>query len=191
MESHLSRAETLRAMAHPLRIQIIGSLRVDGPATAALLARRLGTDSGQTSHHLRHLHRYGFVLDAPELGKGPRGRERWWKAATETTTWSTDPAQLGPGGAEAARAMTGAAQQVWDDLLERYRAEAARLEWSAAWRGAAESGDFVLRTTPAGLRALWTDVGAAVRDHDRGPDGGDDAEQVVVIVHAFPRRAGR
>jgi DNA-binding transcriptional ArsR family regulator len=76
----LTETETLRAMAHPLRMRILGSLRADGPATSTILARRLGTDSGQTSHHLRLLGRYGFVVDAPELGRGPRGRERWWKA---------------------------------------------------------------------------------------------------------------
>ncbi|GAA2597437.1 helix-turn-helix domain-containing protein [Winogradskya consettensis] len=190
MESplHLSRADTLRAMAHPMRIEILGSLRVDGPATSARLARRLGTDSGQTSHHLRHLARYGFVVEAPDLGKGPRGRERWWRAGSRSTTWDPGADDATPGYAEAARAMGEAADEVWNRAIERYRAEAARLEWSAAWRKAATSGDFILRTTPAGLSGLWSDVAKAVEERAAEPE--PEAENVVVIMHAFPRRAG-
>lgn len=49
----------------------------DGPATATMLARRLGESSGQTSYHLRQLERHGLVEDDPaHVG----GRERWWRA---------------------------------------------------------------------------------------------------------------
>ena len=81
-ELRLTEVGAMRAMAHPLRMRILGSLRIDGPATSAMLARRLDTDSGQTSHHLRQLARFGFVVEAPELGKGSHGRERWWRAGT-------------------------------------------------------------------------------------------------------------
>jgi predicted transcriptional regulator len=99
-ELHLGDLRSLRAMAHPLRMRIVGSLRIDGPATSAMLARRLNTDSGQTSHHLRQLARYGFVVDAPDLGKGRQGRERWWRAAQDTTTRS-DLEEQGPEGKDA------------------------------------------------------------------------------------------
>src|ERR1700754_3119944 len=71
-ELRLSDVGAMRAMAHPLRMKILGSLRIDGPATSAILARRLNTDSGQTSHHLRQLAKYGFVTEAPELHRGGR-----------------------------------------------------------------------------------------------------------------------
>ena len=55
------------AMAHPLRLEILGLL-VEGPATASMLARRLGESSGSTSYHLRVLARAGAIVEDPELG---------------------------------------------------------------------------------------------------------------------------
>lgn len=65
----------VRALAHPLRLDLLELLRFDGPSTATLLARRLCESSGATSYHLRQLARYGYVEAAPQAGK----RERWWR----------------------------------------------------------------------------------------------------------------
>src|SRR5918995_784389 len=75
---------SLRALAHPLRARIVGSLRGSGPATATILAERLGGSSGATSYHLRVLADNGFVVDEPARN---RGRERWWRAAQDMTSW--------------------------------------------------------------------------------------------------------
>jgi helix-turn-helix protein len=182
-EIHLTDVAALRAMAHPLRMGILGSLRVDGPATSAVLARRLGTDSGQTSHHLRLLARHGFVLEAPELGKGTRGRERWWKAAHESTRFSDD---LGPAGTDAVRAMESAARQVWAQSADRYAEQVARGEWSPEWRAAAGVGDMVVRLTPAALSAMREEIEQVVERYGRDPD--QEAETVVVALQAYPRR---
>jgi DNA-binding transcriptional ArsR family regulator len=187
----LTEVETLRAMAHPMRMQILGSLRVDGPATSAILARRLATDSGQTSHHLRLLARYGFIEEAPELGKGTHRRERWWKAAHGSTYWSSDQDELGPGGAEAVGALDRAARRVWDRAVEAYRAQAARGEWSRAWQEVAGGGDTVIRTTPERLDQLRTELWRLIKEYDLGDDPVDDAEKVLVIVQAYPHRAER
>src|SRR5258705_2201542 len=152
-ELRLTEVGTLRAMAHPLRMRILGSLRVDGPATSAMLARRLDTDSGQTSHHLRQLARYGFVVEAPDLGKGSRGRERWWRAGHGSTSWENF-VELGPEGAEAVRAFENVAHRVWAQMLSQYRVQAGREGGSPAWGGAAASGGFPIRTTPEGLAPL-------------------------------------
>ena len=212
-EVRLTDTAALRAMAHPLRMRILGSLRIDGPATSALLARRLGTDSGQTSHHLRLLARHGFVAEAPELGRGVRGRERWWKAAHETTRFTDD--LDGPGAA----AFEDSARQVWDQLGRTYRAQAERGEWSREWRAAAGVGDTVVRLTPARLAELRAEIDALITSYDetsradegrveegraeegrvkkkeegragRSREEGDEgAETVVIAIQAYPRRA--
>ena len=187
-ELRLTEVRTLRAMAHPLRMRILGSLRIDGPATSAMLARRLNTDSGQTSHHLRQLARFGFVVEAPDLGKGSRGRERWWRPGHDTTSWD-DLAALGPEGAEAVHAFENVAHRVWAQTLSQYRAEASRQEWSPAWVEAAASGDFAIRTTPAGLEALLAALRTVIARHDLGEHAGPDAETVVLLLHGFPRRS--
>jgi hypothetical protein len=187
-ELRLTEVGTLRAMAHPLRMRILGSLRIDGPATSAMLARRLDTDSGQTSHHLRQLARFGFVVEAPDLGKGSRGRERWWRANHATTSWD-DLADLGPEGAEAVHAFENAAHRVWAQMLAQYRAEASRQEWNPAWVTAASSGDYPIRTTPQGLTALMDEIRDVIARHDLGDQAGPDAETVTLLMHGFPRRA--
>ncbi|MGO8484742.1 winged helix-turn-helix domain-containing protein, partial [Rhizobium leguminosarum] len=39
----------LKALTHPVRLSMLGMLRIDGPATATQLAARLGLNSGATS----------------------------------------------------------------------------------------------------------------------------------------------
>jgi predicted ArsR family transcriptional regulator len=75
-------ARSLRGIAHPLRVRLLGLLRAEGPSTATRLAQRLGLNSGATSYHLRQLATYGFVVE--DTGRGA-GRERWWRAAHRFT----------------------------------------------------------------------------------------------------------
>ena len=70
----------LRALAHPLRVRMIGLLRTEGPATATTLAKRLGESTGATSYHLRQLAAYGLIEEDPE--RHGHGRERWWRSAS-------------------------------------------------------------------------------------------------------------
>jgi DNA-binding transcriptional ArsR family regulator len=175
--------EALRALAHPLRGKLLAALRLDGPATASMLARRYGESSGATSYHLRMLARYGFVEDDPEHEKG---RERWWRAAHELTEWSPT-AFLGaePGEAEAARQFMRRVlgdyarwQARWIDELE---------DWSPEWQDASELSDLAMRLTPAQLKGLREELLATIfRYRDAGPDG-DDSERVVVLLQAFPQ----
>ena len=72
-------AAQLRALAHPLRLQLLQALHAEGPATASRLARLLGESSGATSYHLRALHRAGMVEEAEQRN----GRERWWQRSPE------------------------------------------------------------------------------------------------------------
>ncbi|WP_433368107.1 winged helix-turn-helix domain-containing protein [Actinoplanes sp. CA-142083] len=172
-------AGMMRLLAHPLRMRIVGSLRVDGPATSAILARRLETDTGQTSHHLRLLARYGLVEEAPEQGRGAHGRERWWKAVHDSTLWS----DLGVGGAEAATVVQRTARAVWDQAIDTYHADVARQRWSPAWQRAAASSDYVIRTTPERLERLNAEIERLIREADD-----PDAEKVLVVLHTYPLR---
>ncbi|MFC7278760.1 helix-turn-helix domain-containing protein [Paractinoplanes rhizophilus] len=181
-------AGMMRLLAHPLRMRIVGSLRVDGPATSAILARRLETDTGQTSHHLRLLARHGLVEEAPEHGKGTHGRERWWKAVHDSTLWS----DLGVGGAEAQAAVQRTARAVWDRTIDAFFAQVAAQKWSEDWQRAAASSDYVLRTTPERLESLNAEIERLIREADIGDstaaDAASDAETVIVVLHSYPHR---
>jgi DNA-binding transcriptional ArsR family regulator len=69
-------AGALRALAHPLRVQLFNLLSFHGPATATSLAARVGESSGSTSYHLRQLERHGLVREDPARGNA---RDRWWE----------------------------------------------------------------------------------------------------------------
>jgi DNA-binding transcriptional ArsR family regulator len=175
-------AQLLRAMAHPLRIRLIGTLVKDGPATASELARRFGESSGATSYHLRILAKYGFIVDDPERN---RGRERWWRAADEGLEWSLDTDDRGLLEADRAwgRQLVGEYQR-W---LQRWYDEMP--DWDRSWRAASTGTDRFYELTSDELRGLADEVTAILdRYEDRRKRRGDDTERVTVLFHAFPER---
>jgi predicted transcriptional regulator len=51
----LTDPRALRALAHPIRMSLVGMLRVHGPLTATKAADLLGESSASCSFHLRQL----------------------------------------------------------------------------------------------------------------------------------------
>jgi DNA-binding transcriptional ArsR family regulator len=181
---HLDDPQALRALAHPLRGKLLASLRLDGPATASMLARRYGESSGATSYHLRMLARYGFVEDDPGHGGS---RERWWRSAHEMTDWSPATfldAESGEG--EAARQFMRRIVADYARWVTRWIEELE--SWEPEWQDASEVADLVLRLTPGQLKSLKEELLATIfRYREAGPDG-PDSERVMLLLQAFPQR---
>ncbi len=191
---------SLTTLAHPLRVRIVGSLRLDGPATATLLGARLGESSGLTSYHVRVLAQHGFVEEAPGRGNG---RERWWRAAQQMTSWQPEDFQDDPDERAAEGWLTGFTARrgmEWlDDWLSR------RSSAGPAWLAASDTSDYLLDLSPAELQALVSEISEVVLRHrdaalaaepeadaGSGPahENEDDASgrrQVRLLVYAFPR----
>jgi DNA-binding transcriptional ArsR family regulator len=72
----ISDPRAIRALAHPLRLDLLELLVAISPATAAHCGRVLGVPQANCSFHLRQLAKYGFVEDA---GPGSDRRERQWR----------------------------------------------------------------------------------------------------------------
>ncbi len=90
--------EALRALAHPLRVQIVNELSDFGPLTASGLGARLGESSGATSYHLRQLAKHNIIREVEDKGSA---RERWWEMSPGGVTIGS-PETLGtPAGREA------------------------------------------------------------------------------------------
>lgn len=176
-------AWSLRGLAHPLRMRLLGLLRADGPSTATRLAARLGINSGATSYHLRQLATYGFVAeDASRAG----GRERWWRSVHRVTHVDTEA--LGPEADDVAEAFL---RGVTDVHAERSRRAADA--WATLpdrWRHATDFSDFGLRLTPEESKVLRDEIFAVIgryRRDEPGAEGPPGSASVAVIVHLFPR----
>jgi hypothetical protein len=70
--------KALRALAHPLRWQLIDLLGSEGTATATRCAEVLGESVASCSYHLGILAKYGYVEEVP----GRTGREKPWRLAS-------------------------------------------------------------------------------------------------------------
>ena len=89
----ISDPKAIRALAHPLRLDLLQLLGAGGPATAAQCGRILGVSQASCSFHLRQLAKYGLVTDA---GPGPDRRERRWQVLDPRLT-----VRVAPGGDKA------------------------------------------------------------------------------------------
>jgi hypothetical protein len=69
----------LRALAHPLRLQLLRLARETGELTTSVASVRTGESTANCSFHLRLLARHGFLEPAP----GRDRRERPWRLATD------------------------------------------------------------------------------------------------------------
>lgn len=144
---------SLRGLAHPLRVRLLGELRERGPATATQLASRVGESSGATSYHLRQLAAYGFVVEDEDLGTA---RERWWRSAHRSTWFDTDltePADRAAG-AEYLRAV---AHRYAERLIRFVDAlpdapDTLGADWADMW----DISDWLLSVTPDEVRELRT-----------------------------------
>lgn len=175
--------ETLRALAHPLRMRLLGSLRLDGPATASELGRRFGESSGATSYHLRQLHRYGFVEDDAEQ---PSRRERRWRAAQEWTSFEVTDFLYDPAGRSALRVLERERLELLVRLFQAWYAE--RPTQAREWVETAVDSDARLLLRLADAQALRADLSALLRKYAarQAPPGDPSAQAVYLVLEALP-----
>lgn len=181
----VSTSDALRAIAHPLRMRLIGLLRRHGPSTASRLGREVGESSGSTSYHLRQLARYGLVELDPEQ---PNRRDKLWRAVHDATDVDVGSLEDDPAG----RAALGRLVQMQVERFGRHAAAATQLpaDELRVWGPAMASSDASTRLTPQMLTELrdellrvvseWADKGEALPDDEPG------ARRVSVYLGAVP-----
>lgn len=145
-EKRVEDLETLKAIAHPLRMKLLGALRQFGPATASELGRRFGESSGSTSYHLRQLERFGFVGDDPQ----PSRRERYWKALHVMTNIQSQKFQDTELGQMLSKAASGYAVDYLIGNIDRF----LEAEVAAPWQGTLGVNDYLLRLDPDTAKEL-------------------------------------
>ncbi|HWS36646.1 MAG TPA: helix-turn-helix domain-containing protein [Actinoplanes sp.] len=178
----------IQVLAHPLRVRLLGHLRADGPATATQLAAELTTNTGATSYHLRQLAEAGLVVEEERAGGG---RQRWWRAAHDMSSWqrgfyADDPE------------ATAAAEWMETQQVNRF-AELAR-SWrqslpgeSAEWQEAGGISDYLITLDAEQAEALIEEVDEVIERHRAaaGAEPRPGARPVALYVGVLPETSGR
>lgn len=167
----------LRALSHPVRLRMLTILRGEGPATATSLAQRLGLNTGATSYHLRQLAQHGFIEEDAERGNA---RDRWWRAAHESTR--TDFREEGVVDSDVEAYLTTVALMYAD----RMRAAVSEMSFlPEPWRKVGTLSDWELKVTPAQAEALVHRLAELIEEAPVSDAG--DAAPFVVNLNAYPR----
>jgi DNA-binding transcriptional ArsR family regulator len=177
-------AKGLRALAHPVRVQLVGLLRMYGPSTATRLAERMGLTSGAISYHLRQLGAAGFVEEDTERGNA---RERWWRSVHQSTWFNDmDLVDQEPEAALAYMQSIAAAH-----TLRTQRALNEFQTMPRPWQHAFDMSDWSLRLTPEEVSSLNEELRSVIARYRRdtpeeaetAPEG---AERVSLISLVLP-----
>jgi DNA-binding transcriptional ArsR family regulator len=175
---------TLKALAHPLRVQIFDTLSIYGSFTASGLAERLGESSGATSYHLRQLEKHGLVREV--AGKGT-SRERWWERTPGSVNIGSPDATATPAGRSAATMIFRQMRYNEDKLLTDF-VERAVDELPEEWHESAAVATLNTRLTAEQLQKFAVEVMALTEKyvmpfkHQNVPG----ARPVHVVFNAFP-----
>lgn len=125
-------AQRIRALSHPLRLELMDVLGEEGTATATRCAELTGHSVASCSFHLHMLAKYGYVEPAER-----RGREKPWRLVTRSRDLRPDLDD--PSSVRAVEAIAGV---YLDHELTRIR------QWIA--RFAEEPAEWVHASTIAG-----------------------------------------
>jgi len=145
----------IRALAHPLRLDLFAALGRRGQATTSELARDLDIIHGVASHHLRQLAKYGFVEQVP----GKDRREHPWRQLETGYQW--------PDSHAAPETTAGAAvlqQIVAERVLEGFlRWQQQRGDWPEEWLEGSGVSTMTVYLTAAELAELGAELDAVLR----------------------------
>lgn len=176
----MSDPQAMRALAHPLRLDLLEVLSAAGPATAAWCGRALGVPQANCSFHLRQLARYGFVEEADS---GADRRERKWRLVEGDREFRFDLSGAEAATDEGAGAAGAVARQVERTVVEREMAAileyaGRRAEEAPEWRGRAGMVSALAVVSAEDLSEIerkWTELLAPyiVRADARRAGGGE------------------
>lgn len=174
-----------RLLAHPLRSRILAHLRLHGAATAAELARALGTNTGATSYHSRVLAEAGLLEDT---GLGD-GRSRVWAAAEEDEERAVDTSVA----VSTIDDADDLADALWlaHDLVDHHAQRMhgwvdAQVSWPLVWQEECGLDDREVLVDETQLAALRAELGAVLDRYRRRGAGTPGARRVSAVVALTP-----
>ncbi|HET8595495.1 MAG TPA: helix-turn-helix domain-containing protein [Intrasporangium sp.] len=166
----------LRALSHPLRLDILEQLMLHGPLTASDLGETLDETPANCSWHLRKLAEHGFVEEA---GDG-RGRRRPWRATQVGLTWNDEDGESHHPGY---RAASTAMNEVFVEReVARWRRNSAAAQSNWAGLGMSETVAFL---TEEEARAFSDDLEELLLRHHGRLTGDDPIPAGARRVHVL------
>jgi DNA-binding transcriptional ArsR family regulator len=169
----------LRALAHPLRLKLLGFIGLSGTLTATEAAGGLKVTPAAASYHLRSLAKYGFIEDAG----GASWRERPWRLSRSGASFGWDSGADDP----AARALTGVVYAEWLEHIRRYQAQRER--YPADVRQASGGTEFVLFASTdevVGVRERIKEILEPFRRRIDPAQRPPDALPIEILVFTHP-----
>ncbi|TDE41394.1 ArsR family transcriptional regulator [Nonomuraea mesophila] len=170
----------LRALAHPVRLELLRLLELNGEVTASRAAELLGLAPKVCSYHLHLLAKYGVV---EETGGG-KGRARPWRLAMRRATYVHRPDEDSSATRSAdafAKTMLARDARTIETFIDR------RHGLPDEWRNVSTLSSNLLWLTPDQLREFGRDMFAVLERYRRSgtsPAGG--ARPVQAILYAVP-----
>ena len=177
---HLT-SRQIKVLAHPLRSRLVGELRLHGPATATRLAEVFATNTGATSYHLRQLAEVGLVTEDEGAG---HGRERWWRAAHDVTSWERDDFAGDPDAQAASDWLTSQFARRLAERIEDWNRVVA--DEPAEWRSAAAFSDYILRLDATQLAALVAELESVIERWRVQSAAAPAANAREVLLYLYP-----
>jgi DNA-binding transcriptional ArsR family regulator len=184
----------LKALSHPLRIQILDLLGHHSALTASGLAEILGETSGATSYHLRQLERHGFVQEVPGRGTA---RERWWERTPGGFTIELPDDESASEGGPGAVAATLAVNREFEAMRQRKimefldNARALDRSWLESGATLATVNMWLTQEQLAEVQAEWQRFNDTVLDRFAGQQDLPGARPVQIHFNAFPLINGK
>lgn len=176
---------SLKALAHPLRVQILEMLSRYGAQTACSLGELLDESSGSTSYHLRQLAKHDFVREVE--GKGT-ARERWWERPRGAIQITSPELAASPATEEASRLVTREFEHGRQSVLADFMAHGTE-SLEAEWLHAATISTSNARLNASQLaryaRAMEA-YGHRLLEEIRGEGEQEGARPVQIHFNAFP-----
>lgn len=181
----------LKAMAHPLRVEILYVLQQRDRASVTSLAEELGETTGAISYHLRQLARHGFVKqwdpgsdDSPATPGRP---QQWWQMAVDEIHSTGFGMLADTATSEAARFLLNeSVTRSARDLAHWY---STATEWPLEWQRAHTAMNGHLELNATQTRALADELSALMLKYQQSQPG-PGARTVSVHYALFPTETG-
>lgn len=181
-------SSALKALAHPLRVQIFDLLAARGPQTASSLAALVGETSGSTSYHLRALAAHGLIREVEGRGTA---RERWWERPKGRIEVPGPDESMSPANRAAAQIVTAEFFRLRHETLMSYLNRPTS-DVPEEWREVGLTMTTHLDMTAAQVMALREELEAVVEGAIRRFRGqtGPDVRRVSLRAEIFDLPTG-